>query len=37
MMRLRHPILSWLFVLPAAIGVFAFILLPVVVLSLIHI
>lgn len=31
MMRLRHPVLSWLFVLPAAIGVFAFILLPVVV------
>lgn len=28
-MRLRHPILAWLFVLPAAIGVFAFVLAPV--------
>lgn len=29
-MRLRHPIFAYLFVLPAAIGVFAFVLAPVV-------
>lgn len=28
-MRLRHPIFAWLFVLPAAIGVIAFVLAPV--------